>query len=279
MAAVERLDAFGDLHRPLYSRSDPRTRDWFLVGNPAFIALLVGGYLYIVYRAGPRFMATRKPYDLKTTIKVYNLLMIALNLFFGHVFLSNTYLGGGYSLFCQGMTYSRDVNSLSVLWWCYWYFFVRVIDFMDTIFFVLRKKDQQITVQHTSHHASVVANGWLWFTLGGDGQSMFGLIINIYIHTIMYFYYFMAACGPQYKKYLWWKKYLTRMQIAQHLIIIVHGLVPFFYDCGYPRFFIYLALPQGILGLAMFINFYMFAYKGKSFAESTKHDVCMLKDD
>ena len=27
-------------------------------------------------------------------------------------------------------------------------------------------------------------------------------------------YYFLAAMGPQYKKYLWWKRYLTRLQVC-----------------------------------------------------------------
>lgn len=284
MAGFEKITTsdygeFSRFSRPLYPRSDPRTRDWFLLGNPFFITLVVGGYLYIVYRAGPRLMANRKPYDLRGIIRVYNLLMIVTNVFFGYHFMVNSYFGGNYNLFCQGMTYSTDKNSINILWWGYFYFFVRVADFMDTFFFVLRKKQRQITLQHTLHHALVVANGWLWYTLGGDGQSLFGLILNVHIHTIMYTYYFLAACGPRFQKFLWWKKYLTRAQIVQHLVIIAHGLVPLFYDCGYPRFFIYLALPQGLLGLALFINFYVFAYKGKSFKEAISGEVCMLKED
>jgi hypothetical protein len=30
----------------------------------------------------------------------------------------------------------------------------------------------------------------------------------------MYFYYMMAAMGPQYQKYLWWKKYITTLQMV-----------------------------------------------------------------
>ncbi|KAH7967732.1 elongation of very long chain fatty acids protein AAEL008004 [Rhipicephalus sanguineus] len=271
---------FSRWSRPLYPRSDPRTRDWFLLGNPFFITLVVGGYLYIVYRGGPRLMAGRKPYDLRGVIKVYNIAMIVLNIIFGYHFLKYSYLGGDYNLFCQGMTYATDEKSMKILWWGYFYFFVRVADFMDTFFFVLRKKYSQITLQHTLHHALIVANGWLWYTLGGDGQSLFGVIINSSIHTVMYFYYFLAACGPEYRKYLWWKKYLTRAQIAQHLIIIVHGLIPLFYDCGYPRFFIYLALPQGLLGLALFLNFYVAAYRKKSAMEAAAaKEEALLKED
>lgn len=30
----------------------------------------------------------------------------------------------------------------------------------------------------------------------------------------MYFYYMLAAMGPQYQKFLWWKKYMTELQIV-----------------------------------------------------------------
>ena len=34
------------------------------------------------------------------------------------------------------------------------------------------------------------------------------------IHTLMYFYYLCAALGPWMQPYLWWKKYLTTLQVA-----------------------------------------------------------------
>lgn len=50
--------------------------------------------------------------------------------------------------------------------------------------------------------------------------------INSFIHVIMYFYYFLAALGPQMQPYLWWKKYLTRMQMVSmrevHSILLMH---------------------------------------------------------
>lgn len=30
----------------------------------------------------------------------------------------------------------------------------------------------------------------------------------------MYFYYMVAALGPKYQKYIWWKKYLTAFQMV-----------------------------------------------------------------
>ena len=41
-------------------------------------------------------------------------------------------------------------------------------------------------------------------------------MINSFIHVIMYTYYGIAALGPQYQKYLWWKRYLTIIQLVTH---------------------------------------------------------------
>lgn len=50
------------------------------------------------------------------------------------------------------------------------------------------------------------------FTPGGH-STFFGLL-NTFVHIIMYAYYLLAALGPQVQKYLWWKKYLTFIQMV-----------------------------------------------------------------
>lgn len=45
----------------------------------------------------------------------------------------------------------------------------------------------------------------------------------------MYFYYMMSAMGPQYQKYLWWKKYMTELQIVSTFINL-HAQILFLYS-------------------------------------------------
>lgn len=40
--------------------------------------------------------------------------------------------------------------------------------------------------------------------------------MNAAIHVLMYLYYGLASCGPKIQKYLWWKKYLTIIQMVRH---------------------------------------------------------------
>lgn len=39
-------------------------------------------------------------------------------------------------------------------------------------------------------------------------------MVNSCIHVAMYLYYALAACGPKIQKYLFWKKYLTILQMV-----------------------------------------------------------------
>ncbi len=45
--------------------------------------------------------------------------------------------------------------------------------------------------------------------------AFFGATINSGIHVLMYGYYGLAAFGPKIQKYLWWKKYLTIIQMVK----------------------------------------------------------------
>lgn len=51
------------------------------------------------------------------------------------------------------------------------------------------------------------------FVPGGHGTFL--CLINSAVHVVMYFYYGVSACGPEYQKYLWWKKYITKMQMVR----------------------------------------------------------------
>ena len=62
---------------------------------------------------------------------------------------------------------------------------------------------------------------------GGHG-TLLGLI-NSFVHIIMYTYYLLAALGPTVQKYLWWKKYITTLQMVRRICVCGVGyktLVP-----------------------------------------------------
>ncbi|KAH9374277.1 hypothetical protein HPB48_005597 [Haemaphysalis longicornis] len=178
--------------------------------NPMYIVVLLGTYLYMAKSFGPRFMKSKEPYSVKRAVMAYNLFQVLANVYFLSQIFYHSFWAAGYSAYCQGLTYSSDPHALSLLNALYWYLWVRVADFMDTIFFIMKKKFSHISVLHVVHHTIVVFSGWMFMQFGADGQVVFGVCINSFVHIIMYTYYFLACLGPSVQKYLWWKRYLTR---------------------------------------------------------------------
>ncbi|KAH9383204.1 hypothetical protein HPB48_024039 [Haemaphysalis longicornis] len=120
-------------------------------------------------------MKGRQPYErIKPIIALYNASQVILNGYFMMAFLNKTFLRGHYSFICQPMDFeARDENTRSLLNHCWWYFLVRVADFLDTVFFVLRKKQSHVSFLHVAHHIIVVFNGWYGLAFGSDGHAIF----------------------------------------------------------------------------------------------------------
>jgi elongation of very long chain fatty acids protein 4 len=62
------------------------------------------------------------------------------------------------------------------------------------------------------------------FTLGFKIEifsAFFLALLNSLVHTIMYAYYGLAAMGPKIQKYLWWKRYITQMQLVRLFSIFI----------------------------------------------------------
>ena len=92
----------------------------------------------------------------------------------------------------------------------------------------------------------------------------FGVMTNALVHIIMYTYYFMSALGPKYQKYLWWKSYITKIQLTQFIMIVVHAVQSLFRDCNAHKIpMIYIAL-QCVVFFKMFADFYKKSYFNKN---------------
>jgi GNS1/SUR4 family len=102
---------------------------------------------------------------------------------------------------------------------CYVYFVAKLTELLDTIFFVLRKKDNQVSFLHLYHHSVMPLISWGCTKYYPGGHGTFIGVINSFVHIVMYFYYMMAAMGPEFQKYLWWKHWITNLQMVRLLYI------------------------------------------------------------
>ncbi|KAK9738407.1 GNS1/SUR4 family [Popillia japonica] len=79
-------------------------------------------------------------------------------------------------------------------------------------------------------------------------------------YAITSFTYVVISMGPEYQKYIWWKKYLTTLQLVQFVIVFVHSAQLHYVDCGYPTFMGYLLLLHSSIFLVLFGHFYYETY-------------------
>ena len=73
-------------------------------------------------------------------------------------------------------------------------------------------------------------------------------------------YYFVSALGPAYSRYLYWKKYLTMVQMVQFVLAIIMGLNALRVSCDFPLWMQYAMILYMISFLMLFSNFYKKAY-------------------
>lgn len=148
-------------------------------------------------------------------------------------------------------------------WLVYAYHVNKILDLMDTVFFVLRKSYKQITFLHVYHHVMMVATTyWVMRLYGFGGQYIIIGFLNTFVHSCMYIYYFLTTLKPEMKASLWWKKYLTKIQLAQFIILLFQALYVLIFNskCEFPLLLQYMQLFQASAMIIMFGNFYIKTY-------------------
>ncbi|ENN70418.1 elongation of very long chain fatty acids protein AAEL008004 [Dendroctonus ponderosae] len=233
--------------------ADPRTSSWFLVGNPLPVLAILISYLYFVLKWGPNFMKDRKAYSLKRPIMIYNMFQVIFNIYLCY---KGSEMWRTYNWICQPIDYSNSPFALATAWSCYLYFINKITDLMDTIFFTLRKKTSQVTFLHLFHHTLMPVISWIMVKYIPGGQITFAGFLNTFVHIILYGYYFLSSCGPEVQKYLGWKKYITRLQLVQFILVFIHSCQILFVDCGFPKWTLIITLPNATFFYFLFSDFY-----------------------
>ncbi|CAH2983295.1 unnamed protein product [Chilo suppressalis] len=242
--------------------ADERIQEWPLMRTPWPGLTLLALYLFAVYKWLPDYMSKRPPYDLRFLMAIYNIIQIIGCVY---VFYQSLTLGwlNQYSLVCQPV--NDGPHSFLYAWRvCYIYFVIKIMDLLDTIFFVLRKKQNQVTFLHVYHHCGMVAVAWGIVKWVPGGHVTLMVTINSFVHIVMYVYYLLTTWDESYKRSLWWKKHVTQVQIIQFSIILIHFLALLAtQDCAFPRQPIYILLPQNLFIFILFCDFYYKAYISK----------------
>lgn len=243
--------------------ADDRVRGWLFMADPVPMFLIILAYLAVVLKIGPCFMLTRRPYNLKPLLAVYNLGMVVTC-----VTILVLYHRSGVripALFrCMDIDYSTEPNAMRILDLMYITHIVKIVELVETCFFLLRKKDSQITFLHVYHHTSTLFLSWVGVKYVAGGMVTFSYVINYSVHAVMYFYYFLALFGPKMQKTLQpIKRMLTMIQMVQFLLMLTQCTLSVVNSCPIPNAILWIFCPNIVLNLYLFAKFYRQSYLAK----------------
>jgi hypothetical protein len=219
---VDRSFGYHDYHlheelaslQPMYLQSEMSFREghfWTKANRTFWWLSLVASALYLIFVfVGQRAMKNKKAFDLKGLLAAWNLFLAVFSIIgtarlVPHVLYGLTVNHHSY-FFCRAASeaYGQGPSGL----WVNLFVWSKLVELFDTVFLVLRKKP--VSFLHWFHHATVLMYCWH----AGQYQMPTGVFfatMNYVVHSIMYFYYFLAAVTKPPR----WGKIVTILQIVQ----------------------------------------------------------------
>jgi hypothetical protein len=149
---------------------------WSFMATPLPMMSLVAIYLCFIYEIGPKFMKHRAPYSLTWIIRLYNVFQVIACAVFV------------VKIQAEGFTFKKtwkcipetDISedSLSIFATNWWFLMLRCFEFIETVFFVLKKKQNQISILHVYHHISTAVLLWLFLKYSGGKSDVIFIQAN-----------------------------------------------------------------------------------------------------
>jgi len=231
---------------------DERTMNWPCMRFPQVVGvtcLYVFGVLLgkVVFKAFPKF-------DLFVIRVLHNALMTVLNFYMVVEILRQAALTNWYGPIVRG---EQGLGMAQVL---YLFYISKTLEFNDTVIMLFRHSFSQVTFLHWYHHASVFVMWWFNVAFYPGGEAWPSAWLNSFVHVWMYSYYLVSSFGYQ----VWWKKYITQLQIGQLGLFVIQGISLLFTGAQEFRF---IGLINGAYAFtlwALFMNFYVQSYRKKN---------------
>jgi len=257
------LHDLGDYYdEQVFQNTHPEVMKWTLVSRDLPVVTIILCYVIFINYIGPALMKNRKPFDLRWLMVPYNISLVIINFYIFWQY-GKIRLFGRNDLKCTARVYSGDKENLETykLAEICWYFYMsKYIELFDTVIFVLRKKERQLSRLHKIHHSTVPI--MVLMTLRGEpgGYNTFFPLANSFVHVIMYTYYGISALGDNVTIHLKFKRYVTMTQMIQFILVLYYFISRPFYGCKWST-----AYGVGNLCIAgfffiLFSNFYWNEY-------------------
>jgi len=251
--------------------NSPEMSDWFSSNFNVSLAC-AAIYVFAIY-FGQKYMEDKPKFDLRRPMMLWSLFLsvfsimgaFRLSIIFWHLYQTQGVRG---AICAQGFQYKGPI----VRFWGPVFIMSKVVEFVDTLFIVLRK--QKLIFLHWYHHATVCVYCWWMYGEKFPGGVVF-MTVNIIVHSVMYTYYALRAAGIRIRKPV--AVAITSSQIIQMGI----GSVTMYLinewrhdsDCRSTSIHIFMGSAMYISYFVLFIDFFYKAYMKKREAKPASSTV------
>jgi len=189
----------------------------------------------------------------------FNLFLLSAVIFLGALYevVSRIYSTSVLDTYCDP---HRRNHIGGLFFWCYVFYLSKFYEWGDTILLVLRKKG--LNFLHVFHHFIVPILFWSYMDTQTPSQVIL-VLANTLVHTFMYYYYLMC----ELKVNVWWKEYLTMLQIIQFMCDILasypHLILKYVWkmDCAVAVWTIWFGQLIGAIFIYLFASYFRTAYR------------------
>jgi elongation of very long chain fatty acids protein 4 len=221
--------------------------------KPCFMTMATMGYFGMIHILS-KYMKGKNAYSLKYPMLLYNNAQIVLNIYMVYGLSAVVSYPNIYGI---NIPYTANLR-----YFVFIHYLSKYFDYFDTLFIILRGKEkQQLSFLHVYHHSTIgVIWGFLLYRGHGNGTASFGCFINSVVHLIMYSHYLCTSLGYNNP----FKKYITRTQLLQFAVCLVHSLAVIGVEEIVPKKYALIELIYQTNMLILFSNFYRRSYSSKN---------------
>jgi len=188
---------------------------------------VIGGvvvYLTLIFFL-KKWMENKPRYELTFVIPVHNFLLCGVSFIMMYGMMIQVFLIFKKNNYSLTTILCDPEGKLAVgpqIGWFYIFFLSKYYEFLDTIIICLKKRP--VIFLHVYHHCITLILTFVMIKTEVAAQWI-SMAANCLVHVPMYYYYGMSSLGYE----IWWKKYITIIQIIQFLLDLSSGTIGFIY--------------------------------------------------
>lgn len=129
---------------------------------------LITVYLWIVLKVAPVYMKNRKAFNISTVIQSYNIFQVVACAYFVAKFHDLGFSFRNTWKCVDDLKVGREDETFDQMWW---FLMLRTFELVETVFFILRQKQNQVSALHLYHHISTIVLLWLYFKYSAGDLS------------------------------------------------------------------------------------------------------------